>query len=90
VGLDRAAATEALDRFLSDRALTRAQLDFVSLVVEQLTANGILGVARLYESPFTDSAPHGPDMIFTDEQVDGIVVILDQVRAHAAPTSASA
>jgi hypothetical protein len=29
-------------------------------------------------------------MIFTDEQVDGIVVILDQVRAHAAPTSASA
>ena len=42
-------------------------------------------VARLYESPFTDSAPQGPDMIFTEAQVDGIVTILDQVRAHALP-----
>jgi type I restriction enzyme, R subunit len=40
-------------------------------------------VARLYEAPFTDNAPQGPDMIFTADQVDGIVNILDQVRAHA-------
>ena len=90
VGLDRAAATEAFDRYLSDRTLTRAQLDFVALIVEQLTANGVLEVARLYESPFTDSALHGPDTIFTDEQIDGIELILDQVRAHATPETATA
>lgn len=43
-------------------------------------------VARLYESPFTDNAPQGPDMIFAEEQVDGIVAILAKVRWHALPT----
>ena len=41
--------------------------------------------ARLYESPFTDHAPQGPDMIFTEDEVDGIVAILDEVRDHALP-----
>jgi type I restriction enzyme R subunit len=38
---------------------------------------------RLWESPFTDRAPQAPDYLFTDEQVDGIVLATDQVRAHA-------
>ncbi len=90
VGLDRQAATAAFDAYLSDKALSRAQIDFVGLIVEHLTANGVLEIARLYESPFTDSAPHGPDMIFDDEQVGGIVVILDRIRAHATPEAATA
>jgi hypothetical protein len=53
--------------------------------VEHLTANGVMEVARLYESPFTDHAPQGPDMIFTDDQVDGIVAILNDVRSRAHP-----
>jgi hypothetical protein len=40
---------------------------------------------RLYESPFTDYAPRGPDVMFSDEDVNGLIVILDEVRAHAAP-----
>jgi len=55
------------------------------LIVENLTSNGVMEVARLYESPFTDNASQGPDMIFTDDQVEGIVAILDQVRSHALP-----
>jgi type I restriction enzyme, R subunit len=42
-------------------------------------------VARLYESPCTDTAPQGPDMIFTGAQVDGIVAILGKLRDHALP-----
>lgn len=53
--------------------------------MEHLTANGVMEVARLYESPFTDHAPQGPDTIFTDDQVDDIVTILDTVRQHALP-----
>jgi type I restriction enzyme R subunit len=85
VGLDRTAATEAFDRYLTDTTFTANQLRFVNLIVEHLTANGAMEVARLYESPFTDSAPHGPDGIFTEDQVDGIVTILGEVRDRALP-----
>jgi type I restriction enzyme R subunit len=40
---------------------------------------------RLYESPYTDSAPHGPDTVFADADVETIVGILHTVRANAAP-----
>jgi type I restriction enzyme R subunit len=85
VGLDRGAATAAFDQFLSDRTLSASQLRFVQLIVDHLTANGVVEVSRLYESPFTDTAPQGPDVIFTDEQVDVIVDILHDVRHRALP-----
>jgi len=85
VGLDRAAATEVFDRYLSGTSFSANQLRFINLIVEHLTANGTMEVARLYESPFTDNAPHGPDMIFTEDQVDGIVTILVEVRNRALP-----
>ncbi|MGY1985394.1 DEAD/DEAH box helicase family protein [Blastococcus sp. SYSU DS0669] len=85
VGLDREAATTAFDRYLSDGAYSADQIRFVQLIVEHLTANGVMDIGRLYESPFTDSAPHGPDSIFTEDEVDGIVTVLHQVRERALP-----
>jgi type I restriction enzyme R subunit len=85
VGLDRQAATEAFDVYLTDTSFTANQLRFVQLIVEHLTANGVMEVARLYESPFTDYAPQGPDVIFTEAQVDGLVAILGEVRGRALP-----
>ncbi|SEO59979.1 DEAD/DEAH box helicase family protein [Trujillonella endophytica] len=85
VGLDREAAIAAFDRYLSDGAYSANQIRFVQLIVEHLTANGVMDVGRLYESPFTDSAPHGPDSIFTEDEVDGIVTVLHKVRDRALP-----
>jgi type I restriction enzyme R subunit len=85
VGLDRGAATTAFDSYLDDKSLGTNQIRFIQMIVEHLTANGVMEVARLYESPFTDEAPQGPDMIFTDDQVEGIVAVLDEVRNHALP-----
>ena len=39
---------------------------------------------RLYESPFTDINPQGPEGVFTSEQVDDLIALLQEVRERAA------
>jgi type I restriction enzyme, R subunit len=39
--------------------------------------------AQLYEPPFTDIAPRGPDILFTSERLADLTVILDDVTARA-------
>ena len=85
VGLDRQAATEAFGEFLDGTRFGANQISFINLVVDELTANGIMEPARLYEPPYVDSAPHGPDTVFGEADVDTIVRILRIVRANAAP-----
>ena len=38
----------------------------------------------LYESPFTDINPQGPEGVFTSAQVDQLVALLDEMRQRAA------
>jgi len=83
VGLDREAATEAFSEFLTDSRFSAAEIRFIQLIVEHLTANGVMEARRLYEAPFTDYAPTGPHFLFSDSDVDRLVVVLDQVRARA-------
>jgi type I restriction enzyme R subunit len=52
--------------------------------VNHLTEHGVMEARRLYESPFTDLAPQGPEALFGSDGVDGLVRILDGVRATAA------
>jgi type I restriction enzyme R subunit len=83
VGLDREAGKQALATFLADRTLGANQIEFVNLIVNHLTDHGIMEPARLYESPFTDLTPHGPEGLFTSEQVDALVASLEAIRATA-------
>ena len=83
VGLDRAAATEAFSDFLSDTEFTATQIRFIQMIVEQVTANGAMPAKRLYEAPFTDHAPTGPEFLFSNNDLDRMIVILDEIRAHA-------
>jgi type I restriction enzyme, R subunit len=46
--------------------------------------------ARLYESPYTDHAPTGPEAVFSESDVDNIVDILKIVRANAMPADGAA
>jgi type I restriction enzyme R subunit len=84
VGLDHEAAKEALATFLDDRTLGANQIEFVNLIVDHLTEHGVMDAGLLYESPFTDIVPQGPDGLFTSRQLDHLVGILEEVALRAA------
>jgi len=83
VGLDREAATQALNGFVAGKTLTANQLEFVNLIVTHLTERGVMDVGLLYEPPFTSYAPQGPDALFTSAQVDELFGVLDHIKATA-------
>ncbi len=83
IGLDREAAKEAMAGFLRDKTLGANQIEFINLIVEHLTEHGVMEAARLYETPFTDLTPRGPEGLFDSAQVDELIEILDGVRATA-------
>lgn len=90
IGLDREAAIEAFGEYLGDTKFTADQIHFINLIVNELTANGVVEPARLYESPYIDHAPTGPDTVFPEADVDNIVQILKAVRANATPADGAA
>lgn len=83
VGLDREAAKKALAGFLKGRSFGANQIEFVNLVIDHLTAQGVVEPALLYESPFTDLSPQGPEGLFTKAQVTELMSVLNEVRQRA-------
>ncbi|MFP5463168.1 MAG: type I restriction-modification enzyme R subunit C-terminal domain-containing protein [Gammaproteobacteria bacterium] len=83
VGLDRQAAKEALAGFQNGKTWTANQLEFVNLIVDHLTAHGVMEAAMLYESPFTDLTPRGPDGLFSSTQIDELLTVIERVRQTA-------
>jgi type I restriction enzyme R subunit len=89
VGLDRESASEALSSFIDGRKLTGSQLDFLNLIVGYLTEHGVMDAGLLYESPFTEVAPLGPESLFTPDEIDLLIAALDQVHQTAAGVAAA-
>jgi type I restriction enzyme R subunit len=83
VGMDRSAAKDALATFLAGKSLAANQIEFVNLVVDHLTAHGVVAPDRLYESPFTDLTPRGPEGLFDAAQIDELIGVLAAVRERA-------
>jgi type I restriction enzyme R subunit len=84
VGLDRAAAKRALDGFSEGRKLTAHQLEFIDMIIDHLTARGVMDPRLLYESPFTDLDPLGVAGIFAEGEVVQLIQILRDVQGRAA------
>ena len=84
IGLDRQAAKQAFGSFLAGGTAKANQVEFVNLIVDYLTDHGAMEPRLLYESPFTDVSPLGPEGMFSSEQVDEIVTVLESIRHNAA------
>ncbi|MEA3642162.1 MAG: DEAD/DEAH box helicase family protein [Lamprobacter sp.] len=74
VGMDRQAAQAAFSRYLNDRSLTSAQMRFIELIIDQLSARGVIEAAALYEPPFSHLHAGGPDELFAGREnvIDGV------------------
>lgn len=83
VGMDRQAALDSLSEFIGGRTLNANQLHFVGMIVQQLTETGVVEVSSLYESPYSDAAPAGPESLFPEAEVDVLADALNRIRTSA-------
>jgi type I restriction enzyme R subunit len=84
VGLDREAAKRAFTEFLEGRRLTADQLEFLDLVIDHLTARGVMDPKLLYEAPFTDFDRNGVEGVFEKADVVRLVQILREIEPRFA------
>ena len=89
VGLDRNAAKELFADFLTDGTHTATQIRFINEILDELTSRGVMDPARLYDPPFSDLAPTGPEGLFSDDEVDNICHLLDLIKARASAGQAA-
>ena len=82
VGMDRATAQATFAEYLSDRRLSTPQTRFIEMVIEQLTARGVIEASALYEDPFISLHAGGPDELFAGQEaiIEGIFEKLRRVR----------
>ncbi|TPN49491.1 DEAD/DEAH box helicase [Mesorhizobium sp. B1-1-9] len=83
VGLDRAAVSEAFGEFLSAGTASAAQIEFVGMIIEHLTHRGTMDPSLLYEPPFTDLAPTGPEQVFDEDRVTKLVSRIREISDSA-------
>jgi len=89
VGMDRTAAQAAFSGFLTDQSLTPPQIRFIEMVIEQLTARGVMDASALYEPPFSNLHAGGPDALFAgkDNVITGIFEALESTRPRIPATA---
>ena len=84
VGLDREAAKQAFSEFLVQRKLTADQNEFLNMIIDHLTARGVMDPRLLYEAPFTDFDSKGVEGVFQHPDVLRLVKILREVEPRTA------
>lgn len=78
VGLDR----EAVEEALTGTTLASQQLDFLQVLTAHLVENGKVAPAALFDSPYNELAPSGPDMLFGDDRVVTLFGILRTIESR--------
>jgi type I restriction enzyme R subunit len=83
VGLERATVTDAFGDFLAAGTASAAQIEFINMVIEHLTDQGVMDPALLYEPPFRDIAPTGPEQLFDEARVTQLFAKIQEINDSA-------
>lgn len=83
IGLDKKAATEALGELIKDSTANSKQIQFLNLIIEELTKNGVMDESRLYQAPFTDLASSGPENLFEENKIDLLFDKISEIKNRA-------
>lgn len=81
--MDRDAVEEALGEFVAGTSLTTQQLDFLQVLTNHLVENGKVNPAALFDSPYNELAPSGPDVLFGNDRVVKLFGVLRSIEDHA-------
>lgn len=65
-----AVGEEALAEFLDDKRHSRSQIEFVNLIIDELTERGVVAPGRVYEDPYVGLAPQGPEDLFAEDELE--------------------
>ncbi|MFM7238418.1 MAG: type I restriction-modification enzyme R subunit C-terminal domain-containing protein, partial [Cyanobium sp.] len=89
VGLDRNAAKELFAHYLAEGTHTTIQIRFINEIIDELTSRGAMDQARLYDPPFSDLAPTGPEGLFSDADAEQLFDLLQLINDRARPPLAA-
>jgi type I restriction enzyme R subunit len=89
VGLDRNAAKELFAEFLAEGTHTATQIRFINEIIDELTSRGVMDPVRLYDPPFSDLAPMGPEGLFSSKEAGEIFDLLSLIQSRANPSIAA-
>ena len=81
--MDKAAANTAFSSFLQAGNLKADQMTFIKQIISHLTINGMIEIAMLFESPFTDIHDQGLMGVFDDAEVIQVKKIIERINQNA-------
>ncbi|MOA21592.1 hypothetical protein D3C78_1420920 [compost metagenome] len=83
LGLDRSAAQDAFAALLQRTNLNANQINFINMIIDYLTVNGILEPGKLLDQPFVSLHQEGVYGLFDEDTVDDIVNVVQTLKEGA-------
>ena len=74
---------QAFSNVVHGTTTTPEQIEFINLVVQELTQAGVMEPDRLFQSPFTDLHAQGPLGVFPPAKVTAMVEVLAEIWQRA-------
>ncbi|MEQ9824948.1 MAG: type I restriction-modification enzyme R subunit C-terminal domain-containing protein [Puniceicoccaceae bacterium] len=67
---------------MEDKSLTSNQIRFIELIIDQLSARGVIESGSLYEPPFNSLHEGGPDVLFSGNEkvIEGVFQTLETLK----------
>jgi type I site-specific restriction endonuclease len=83
VGLERSTAKALFADFLTEATHSATQIRFINDIINELTCRGVMDPARVYDPPFSELAPTGPEELFSEQEIDSLCDLLHEISDRA-------